>query len=157
MLVSWPRTNHADSRRIFTTLGLQGLHSTPLPSSSLGSSWVTLTCKRSTLSTRTLTREAKVLAWVNNSPNMSSANLPGILKCPHYPCEPQQTIFSLLACFLEERKKEWTILLFQVVQGWVLHPARKKKPHSVPPKPDISKGSSSTKKQSRHTFMSLLK
>lgn len=36
---------------------------------------------------------------------MSSADLPAILKCPHYPYEPHQTILSLLACFLEERKK----------------------------------------------------
>lgn len=50
--------------------------SASLPSSSLGSSWVTLTCTRSTRSAREFTREAKALAWVQISPKMSSAYLP---------------------------------------------------------------------------------
>ncbi len=49
-----------------------------LPSSSLGSSWVTLTCSLSTLSPSVLTRSANELAWTNSSPNTSSAYLPMI-------------------------------------------------------------------------------
>lgn len=155
MLTLWLWTNQADSMRIFTTLGLQGLCSTPLPSSSLGSSWVTLTCKRSTLSTRMLTREAKVLAWVNNSPNMSSANLPGILKCPHYPCEPHQTTFRLPPCFLEERrKKERTMLLLKFVRVEFNVQEENALFHQNLTFPrDLQ----AIKKQSRHTFKSLLK
>lgn len=52
------------------------LSSASLPSSSLGSSWVTLTCRRSILSARELIREAKVFDWVKISPKMSSAYLP---------------------------------------------------------------------------------
>lgn len=47
-----------------------------LPSSSLGSSWVTLTCRRSTRSPRVFTRMANAPAWANSSPNTSSAYLP---------------------------------------------------------------------------------
>lgn len=47
-----------------------------LPSSSLGSSWVTLTCRRSTRSPSVFTLIANSPAWTNSSPNTSSANLP---------------------------------------------------------------------------------
>lgn len=47
-----------------------------LPSSSLGSSWVTLTCRRSTRSPNVFTLMANCPAWSNSSPNTSSANLP---------------------------------------------------------------------------------
>lgn len=47
-----------------------------LPSSSFGSSWVTFTCRRSTRSPSVFTLTANAPAWMNSSPNTSSAYLP---------------------------------------------------------------------------------
>lgn len=71
-----PKRQQGDSLPSFSITSGSGLSRDDLPSSTVESSWVTLTARRSILSCREFARMQKLLASLNSSPNMSSACLP---------------------------------------------------------------------------------